>query len=73
MDKLLHFLVGAVIAAAILPLDIVAAAVAVVVAAVGKEVWDSTGRGHVEALDAVATVAGGLVMGGWLLLMVRCL
>jgi hypothetical protein len=43
--------------------------IAVCLAAVGKEAYDSTGRGNVELLDALATVAGGGLLVGWYLLL----
>ena len=74
IDKLKHFIAGAVIytLAAFLgtPLE---AMLAVVSIAVGKECWDAaqnkratgnymTGPHGVEVLDALATVAGGLLI-----------
>jgi hypothetical protein len=64
-DKLLHLLAGIAIAAVVYPFGILWACLAVLIAAIGKEAWDSTGRGHVELLDAVATLAGGAVLLGW--------
>lgn len=64
-DKLLHLLVGSAIAALVYPFGILWAIAAVSVAAVGKEIYDSTGRGNVELLDAMATLAGGAVLLGW--------
>jgi len=64
-DKLLHLLVGIAIAAALYPFGLIPAMLAVTIAAVGKELYDSTGSGHVEVLDAVATLAGGAVLLGW--------
>jgi hypothetical protein len=54
-DKLLHLLVGIAIAAV----------VAVVVATIGKTLWDKTGRGTSELLDAVSTIAGGAALLGY--------
>lgn len=64
-DKLLHLLAGSTIAALAYPFGILWACLAVSVAAIGKEAYDSTGRGNVELLDAVATLAGGGVVLGW--------
>lgn len=64
-DKLLHLLAGITIAALVYPFGILWACLAVFIAAIGKEAYDSTGRGHVELLDALATVAGGSVLLGW--------
>ena len=67
-DKLLHILAGAAIAAALLPWGVIPAMLAVVVAAVGKELWDAQGHGTPDRIDALVTVAGGAAMLGWLLL-----
>ena len=67
-DKITHTLAGAAIAAALLPWGIIPAVLAVVVAAVGKELWDAQGRGTPDRIDALVTVAGGAAMLGWLLL-----
>jgi hypothetical protein len=63
--KLLHLLVGITIAATLYPLGLIPSGVAVVVASIGKELWDKTGRGTPELLDAVATIAGGAALLGW--------
>lgn len=65
-DKITHTLAGAVIAAALLPWGVIPALMAVVVAAVGKELWDAQGNGTPDHIDAVATVIGGVLMLGWL-------
>lgn len=65
-DKIAHTLAGASIAAALLPFGVIPAALAVVVAGVGKEVWDAQGHGTPDSVDALATVAGGAAMLGWL-------
>lgn len=67
IDKITHTLAGAAIAAALLPWGVVPALLAVVVAAVGKELWDATGRGTPDHIDALVTVAGGAAMLGWLM------
>ena len=64
-DKLLHLLVGIAIAAILYPFGILWACLAVFIAAIGKEAYDATGRGNVELLDAVATLAGGAALLGW--------
>ncbi len=66
IDKITHTLAGAAIAAALLPLGVIPALLAVVVAAVGKEVWDAQGHGTPDQVDALATVIGGALMLGWL-------
>lgn len=66
IDKITHTLAGASIAAALLPWGVIPALLAVVVAAVGKEVWDAQGHGTPDHIDALATVAGGTAMLGWL-------
>lgn len=57
---------GAAIAAAMLPFGIIPALLAIIVAAVGKELWDAQGRGTPDKWDAIATIAGGALMIGWL-------
>lgn len=64
-DKLIHFLAGSTIAALAYPFGLLWSIAAVLIAAFGKEAYDSTGRGHVEFFDAAATVAGGAVLLGW--------
>lgn len=68
LDKITHTLAGAAIAAALLPWGVIPAMLAVVIAAVGKEVWDAQGHGTPDVYDALATVAGGAAMLGWLTL-----
>lgn len=68
LDKIIHTLAGAAIAAALMPWGVIPAMLAVIVAAVGKEVWDAQGHGTPDRIDALATVAGGCAMLGWLLL-----
>ena len=64
-DKLYHLAAGAVIALAVgLLLTPLLGLGAALVAGVAKEAYDATGRGTVEALDAVATVVGGAVIYG---------
>jgi len=64
-DKLLHILAGIAIAAAVAPFGAVPAFCAVLFAAIGKELYDRTGRGTPELLDAVATIAGGVALLAW--------
>ena len=47
---------------------VIPALMAVILAAVGKELWDAQGHGTPDRIDALATVAGGCAMLGWLLL-----
>jgi hypothetical protein len=70
-DKLLHLLAGTTIAAALYPFGTLWACLAVCLAAVGKEAYDSTGRGRVEFMDALTTVAGGALLLGWYTLLLR--
>lgn len=65
-DKITHALAGAAIAAALLPLGITPAMLAVVIAAVGKELWDAQGNGTPDRIDALVTVIGGALMICWL-------
>ena len=70
-DKVLHFAAGAVIGSGVfiithsVPWGIGATAAAGIV----KEIYDMRGNGTVEALDAAATCAGGIIACGimWLL------
>lgn len=68
LDKIAHALTGAAIAAALMPWGVVPALLAVIVAAVGKELWDAQGHGTHDHIDALVTVAGGVLMLGWLTL-----
>lgn len=68
IDKITHTLAGAAIAAALMPWGVIPALLAVLVAAVGKELWDAQGHGTPDHIDALVTVAGGAAMLGWLLL-----
>ena len=47
--------------------DVAAAIKAAEPAAIGKELWDAQGHGTPDHIDAMATVAGGAAMLGWLL------
>lgn len=64
-DKLLHFVVGAVIFSAVYVLfpNLLIAGGAVILAAIGKEVYDYIHRDRhtPDMMDAVATVIGGAV------------
>ena len=68
LDKITHALAGAAIAAALLPWGVIPALLAVIVAAVGKELWDAQGHGTPDVYDALATVIGGVLMASWLTL-----
>lgn len=68
IDKITHTLAGAAIAAALLPWGVIPALLAVIAAAVGKEVWDAQGHGTPDHIDAMATVIGGVLMASWLTL-----
>lgn len=67
-DKINHFVAGQAVALLFLYFWWWASIIAVVLIAVGKEIWDSQGNGSVEALDALATIAGGVVVVGLYLL-----
>ena len=60
-DKRLHMIGGALIMAAGLYLsgDTLLSMALVTTVALGKEVWDASGHGTPEVMDAIATVAGG--------------
>ena len=70
-DKIYHAIAGAVIGSGVFYVTRSAAWGIGAAAAAGivKEVWDSFGHGDVEALDAAATCAGGIIACGilWLL------
>jgi len=68
LDKITHTLAGAAIAAALLPFGLIPALAAVLVAAVGKELWDAQGHGTPDVYDALVTVIGGVLMASWLTL-----
>jgi hypothetical protein len=63
IDKQAHFLAGAAIASTVslygYPLM---GLLLCVVAAVGKELYDATGRGTPDVWDAVVTILGGTVV-----------
>jgi hypothetical protein len=62
-DKLLHFVAGLICSAVVYLITgspIIAFSASALLGA-AKEVYDSRGHGTVEVLDAVATVAGGVV------------
>lgn len=66
LDKITHTLAGAAIAAALLPWGVIPALLAVLLAAVGKEIWDAQGRGTPDRIDALVTAIGGVLMLSWL-------
>jgi len=68
LDKITHTLAGAAIAAALLPFGLIPALLAIVAAAVGKELWDAQGHGTPDVYDALVTVIGGVLMASWLTL-----
>ena len=68
IDKIAHTLAGAAIAAALLPFGLIPALLAIVAAAVGKELWDAQGHGTPDHIDALVTVIGGVLMASWLTL-----
>lgn len=72
IDKIAHALAGAAIAAALLPFGVIPALLAVIAAAVGKELWDAQGHGTPDRIDALATILGGAAMLGWLLFALSC-
>lgn len=62
-DKLLHFVAGSICSAVVYLIsgNLTLAIGASVALGISKEVYDSRGHGTVEVLDAVATIAGGVV------------
>jgi hypothetical protein len=67
-DKTVHFLSGYLIAT-ILPIPAGYGLALAVMAAAGKEYWDSKGNGSPDILDFAATVSGGIL--GYLALIVK--
>lgn len=63
LDKILHVGAGYAVYLTVVPLGMEWAALATIVAAVGKEVYDKYFGGTVDHYDAVATVAGGVLAG----------
>lgn len=62
-DKRLHLAVGAIIALATLWINPIVSMTLVVLAGIGKEVYDKVSRkGTPEVMDAVATVIGGTMV-----------
>lgn len=59
LDKILHAVAGYAVYLTVFPFGMEWAALATLVAAVGKEVYDKYFGGTVDHYDAVATVAGG--------------
>ena len=66
-DKLLHFVVGSLVYASTSWLLGYYALIAVLVVAVGKEMYDFVYGGTVDKWDVVATMAGGItvLIGGY--------
>ena len=65
-DKLLHILAGIAIAAFTLPFGVTFSVVAVLLAALFKEVYDKlSGKGTPEVMDAVATILAGYSLILW--------
>ena len=63
IDKQAHFLAGAAIAStAALYANPILGLVLCALAAVGKELYDATGRGTPDVWDAVITILGGIVV-----------
>lgn len=62
VDKILHFIMGWLIALSIIPIHgILAGIIALVVAAVGKEVYDQYKYKGFDYKDLIATLLGGVV------------
>ena len=62
-DKLLHFVAGLIasVVGYLIFENLTLTIGASVILGIAKEVYDSRGHGTVEVLDAVATIAGGVV------------
>lgn len=62
IDKILHFIMGWLIVLSIIPIyGIVTGIIALVVAAVGKEIYDQWKYKGFDYKDLIATLLGGLV------------
>jgi len=69
IDKQAHFLAGAAIAStATLYSNPLVGICLCILAAVGKELYDATGRGTPDVWDAVVTILGGAVVLPYILL-----
>lgn len=73
LDKISHFLAGAVIAAMVQPFGWLYALSAFAFAATGKEFLDAAMQKPFDKVDLVVTVIGGLLMLSWLEWMVPVL
>ena len=69
LDKQLHFFAGGMIVGLGLPLGTPTAILLLFLAAVGKEAWDACGNGTPDRWDAIATIAGGMLVVLWYVLM----
>lgn len=65
LDKVAHFLGGAVIVALAMPFGPVIAGTALVIAALLKEIIDEVNYGGFDVKDFVVTVLGGALMMLW--------
>lgn len=61
LDKIVHFLVGALIAAIVLPFGVHYAMLAVLISAFGKELLDFALGKEFDYMDFIWTVVGGLL------------
>lgn len=69
IDKQAHFLAGAATAASVtLYTAPLWGFLACCVVAVGKEIWDATGRGTSDKWDAIVTILGSVVILPYLVL-----
>lgn len=66
LDKITHFLIGAVIAALVQPFGWLYALSAFAFAAAGKEFLDAAMQKPFDKVDLVVTVIGGTLMLAWL-------
>lgn len=66
LDKITHFLIGAVILAALAPWGVAQSLLIVFLLANAKEVLDSFVHGTFDFKDMLITVIGGAVMAAWL-------
>ena len=66
VDKQLHFFSGGMLAGLLMPFGFEVAWAGVVIAAIGKELYDRvSGKGTPELADTLATIVGGSIVIIW--------
>lgn len=61
-DKIKHMMAGAIIALPSIWIGMTYAMILVAAAGIGKEIYDRFDHGKPELMDAVATMAGGVIV-----------